>query len=96
MKMVMSRNNTGGTNACDDHYHDDHEPDPTHIAVLGATAVVSTILSLVSIIGNAMVLYIGGRRRVTGSLRHLNSGIRSLAVTDLLIGVVAMPAIIRY
>ena len=92
----MLRNNTGGTTTDDDYDHDDHEPDSTHVALFRATAVVSALLSLVAIVGNAMVLYIGSRRRVTGSLRHLNSGIRSLAVTDFLIGLAAVPTIVLY
>ena len=88
--MVVARNNTGGTEEAD------HEHNFAHDVLFWATVAVSAILSLVAIVGNAMVLYIGSRRRITGSLRHLNSGIRSLAVTDFLIGVAAMPALILY
>ena len=61
-----------------------------------ATVALSAILSLVGTMGNAMVIFVGGRRKKTGVLRHFNNAVRSLAITDFLIGAVGMPAIIVF
>ena len=82
----------------------EHEPDAEpsqgfifdHAALFWVTGAVSVVLMLVAIVGNAMVFVIGGRRMKTGAFRHLYYAIRSLAITDLLLGAVGMPLIILY
>ena len=67
-----------------------------HAALLWVSVAVSTVLLLVSTTGNIMVFIVVGRRKKTGVFRHLKHAIRSLAITDVLLGAVGMPLIIVY
>ena len=75
-----------------------YKSDPNYYneVLFWASVGVLVILSMVAIIGNGTVIVIGCRKRKTGGLKNLNNAVRSLAVTDLLIGVVGMPALILF
>ena len=60
------------------------------------TVAISAILSMINIIGNGMVIFVSCRKKKTAALKNLNSAVRSLAIADLLFGIVAMPIIILY
>ena len=72
------------------------DPNYNDTVLFWASLPVFVILSMVSIIGNGTVIVIGCRKKKTGALKNLNNAVRSLAVTDLLIGVVGMPALILF
>ena len=67
-----------------------------HAALLWVSVAVSVILLLVSTTGNILVFIVVGRRKKIGVFRHLKYAIRSLAITDVLLGAVGMPLIIVY
>ena len=67
-----------------------------HAALLWVSVAVSVILLLVSTTGNILVFIVVGRRKKIGVFRHLKYAIRSLAITDVLLGLVGMPLIIAY
>ena len=54
-------------------------------------ATIYLIVALVAIAGNGLVLYVSFTRRNLGSLRHFDSVIKSLAINDLLLGLIAIP-----
>ena len=58
--------------------------------------VISVILATVTVIGNCIVIFLGSRTRYGEALKYLNKPVRSLAVTDILIGVIGMPLIVTY
>ena len=58
--------------------------------------VISVILATITVIGNGIVIYLGSRARYGETLKYLNKPVRSLAVTDILIGVIGMPLIVTY
>ena len=60
------------------------------------TVVVSIITFVITIIGNGMVIFVGCRKQKTKSLKNLNNAVRSLAIADLLFGIVGMPVITLY
>ena len=73
----------------DPHVHSFHQE-----VLFWATVAVSGILSLVATMGNGMVIFIRQQAQKSGSLIHLNVVIKSLAITDFLVGAVGMPVII--
>lgn len=64
------------------------------LSLFWVTVAISGLLSLVGAIGNLMVIFASGRKKKTGALKYLNSAVRSLAITDFLIGAVGMPLVI--
>ncbi len=58
------------------------------------TVAISAILSIINIIGNGMVIFVSCRKKKTAALNNLNNAVRSLAIADLLFGIVVMPVII--
>ena len=58
------------------------------------TVAISAILSMINIIGNGMVIFVSCRKKKTAALKNLNNAVRSLAIADLLFGIVVMPVII--
>ena len=58
--------------------------------------VISVILATITVIGNGIVIYLGSHTRYGETLKYLNTPVRSLAVTDILIGVIGMPLIVTY
>ena len=64
------------------------------VTLFWVTVAISAILSVITIIGNVMVIFVGCRRKKTAALKNLNNAVRSLAIADLLFGIVGMPVII--
>ena len=56
-----------------------------------AYAVITLFVALIAIIGNGFVLFITYGNRNSGRLRYLDSAIKSLAVADMLIGLIGIP-----
>ena len=48
-------------------------------------------IALVAVVGNGLVLFVSLTNRNQGELKHLDCVIRSLAVTDLLFGLIGIP-----
>lgn len=69
---------------------------PIKAPLFWVSVAVSVILAILSIIGNGIVIYVAGRKKNTGTLRYLNNAVRSLAVTDLVIGLIGIPLMIVY
>ena len=67
-----------------------------HAALFWVTFAVSVILSLVAIVGNGVIIFIGSRIQKTGVLKNLNNTVRSLAITDFLIGLAGTPAVVVF
>ena len=61
-----------------------------------ASVGVSVLLAILAIIGNGIVIYVAGRKTNTGTMRYLNDAVRSLAISDFLIGLVGIPLMITY
>ena len=74
----------------------DESDDIKHIALFATSTAISVLLAIVAVIGNGIVIYRAGQKRYGEALKHLSQPVRSLAVTDLLIGVIAIPLIITY
>ena len=56
-----------------------------------ALTVMYLCIALVAVVGNGLVLYVSYGKRNNGPLRILDGGIKSLAVADMLYGLVGMP-----
>ena len=56
-----------------------------------AIVTIYLLVALVAIAGNGLVLYASFTRRNLGSLRHFDIVIKSLAVNDLLLGLIGIP-----
>ena len=56
-------------------------------------AFVCTLIAFIGIIGNGLVIKVSHRTRNTGRLSHLDSVIKSLAITDFLFGLLGTPLI---
>ena len=54
-------------------------------------SAVYLCIALVAAVGNGLVLYISCENRNNGPLRNFDSAIRSLAVADMLYGLIGMP-----
>ena len=70
--------------------------DIKHIALFSTSTVISVILAIVAVIGNGIVIYRAGHERYGQALKYLSKPVRSLAITDLLIGLIGIPLIIAY
>ena len=60
------------------------------------STAISTLIVIFGIISNSLVLYFAKTKTMTGSLRHLNTVVKHLAVSDLLYGVLACPLMSVY
>ena len=54
-------------------------------------SIIYLCIALVAVVGNLLVLYVSLRNRNHGPLKHLDSVIQSLAVADMLFGLIGMP-----
>ena len=54
-------------------------------------AAINAIITITAVIGNALVLYAAQRNRNNGSLKYFDSVIKSLAVNDLIYGLIGIP-----
>jgi hypothetical protein len=66
-------------------YYEKHEP------LFYGLTIVYLCIALVAIIGNGLVLYVSYVKRNTGPLKILDGVIKSLAVADMLYGLIGMP-----
>ena len=64
------------------------------MSLLWASIVISAIISVITIVGNGMVICVSCRAKKSAALKNLNSAVRSLAIADLLFGIVVLPLII--
>ena len=63
-------------------------------ALFWALLVFYLCIAVVGIIGNCLVIYASYGNKNSGPLRYLDDVVKSLAVTDMLFGVVGAPCII--
>jgi hypothetical protein len=56
-----------------------------------AYAVITLFVALIAVTGNGFVLFITYGNRNSGRLRYLDNAIKSLAVADMLIGLIGIP-----
>ena len=56
-------------------------------------AFVCLGISIITVIGNGIVIYVSHQTRNTTRLRHLDGVVKSLAVTDFLFGLIGTPMI---
>ena len=63
----------------------------TNRGFLGGFVAFSIITSFIAILGNSLVIYASRRKEHRGRLRYLDGAIRSLALTDLLYGLIGTP-----
>ena len=54
-------------------------------------SIIYLCIALVAVVGNGLVVYVSFNNRNHGALKHLDCVIQSLAVTDLLFGLIGMP-----
>ena len=59
-------------------------------------AAVSTLMTILGTIANCLVIYFSIQEPWTGTLRYLNKVVKHLAVSDLLLGVLATPFCLVY
>ena len=60
----------------------------------GAILAFSLVISILAIIGNSLVIYASVTNKNSGPFRFIDSIIRSLAVADLLLGLIGNPFIV--
>ena len=60
------------------------------------SVVLSSIAGLISIVGNGLVLYVSTKERFTGRFKYVNYGVRNLALSDFLFGLIGTPGSITY
>jgi hypothetical protein len=65
-----------------------------YTGIFWAWVILYSFLAIVAIIGNGLVLIATYGKRNTGNLRYLDNAIRSLAVSDMLIGLFGVPCVI--
>ena len=65
-------------------------------ALFWALMLFYMCLAVIAVIGNGLVLYASYGTRNTGRLRYLDDAIRSLAVADMLFGMVGTPLLILW
>ena len=60
------------------------------------TTVVSVLIVIPGVVANVLVLYYAKQEPSIGPLRHLNKVVKHLAVSDILLGVLATPLSLAY
>ena len=60
-------------------------------ALCWVLAIPYLCIAFVAVVGNALVLYVSVRHRNYGTLKHFDCVIKSLAVADMLYGLLGMP-----
>ena len=60
-------------------------------ALIWGTGIVYLCIAVMAVIGNGLVLYAAYGKRNTGRLRHLDGVVKSLAVADMLFGLIGVP-----
>ena len=63
-------------------------------AEFGAILAFSLVISILAIIGNSLVIYASVTNKNSGPFRFIDGIIRSLAVADLLLGLIGNPFIV--
>ena len=59
--------------------------------VFWGVSIIYLFIALIAVVGNVLVLYVSLSNRNHGPLKHLDSVIQSLAVADMLFGLIGMP-----
>ena len=92
LKMEMLRNleSTSNISTCQGH-HEEPEISPINEIWFWTSTAVLTLVVIVGILSNSLVLYFANTKRNRGTMRHLNTVVKHLAVSDLLYGVLACP-----
>jgi hypothetical protein len=62
-----------------------------HVGQFVAFTTIYVFIGLIALIGNSLVLYAAWRTKNLGTLRYFDSAIKSLAVADMLFGLIAIP-----
>ena len=65
-------------------------------ALFWVTSIISVILAVIGVVGNGTVIRLAHQKQNIGPMMCLNRAIKSLAITDLLIGLIGVPLIITY
>ena len=60
-------------------------------AGFGILVAVGTFIILTGLVLNSLVIYFANQNRLTGSLAHLNTVVKHLAVSDLMFALLACP-----
>ena len=58
--------------------------------VFWGVSIIYLFIALIAVVGNVLVLYVSLSNRNHGPLKHLDSVIQSLAVADMLFGLIAV------
>ena len=62
-----------------------------HTGQFVAFTTVYVSIGLIALVGNSLVLYAAWSTKNLGTLRYFDSAIKSLAVADMLFGLIAIP-----
>ena len=57
---------------------------------------IAALIVIFGIISNSLVIYFAIKKPTTGALRHINTVVKHLAVSDLLYGALSCPFILTY
>ena len=86
---------TMNTSICQGHQEESQISQINEILFWTSTAI-STLIVVFGILSNSLVLYFSKTKTMAGSLRHLNTVVKHLAVSDLLYGLLACPLMSLY
>ena len=76
---------------CRGHQWHKHTIDPKYEVWFWLTVGVCTLVLSIGAILNCLVIYLSNQKLLTGTLRHLNTVVKHLAVSDLCWGIVGCP-----
>ena len=82
-KMKTINNNTESVQRCIEERFCD--------VIFWTGVLISIVTSITAVLGNGLVIYAAHQKVNRGRLRYLDSVIRSLAMTDLLFGLIGTP-----
>ena len=86
---------TPNVSACQSH-HEESQINQINEVLFWTAAAVCTLIFTFGAIADGLVIYFANQEPSTGALRHLNKVVKQLAVSDILLGVLACPLTLAY
>ena len=77
-------------------YPDESETDQINEGLFWTTAIICSLIAIFGMAANGIVLYFANQQPFIGDLRHINTVVKHLAVSDSLYGLLSTPLSLVY
>ena len=93
--MIYRSASTPNASSCHS-YQDKSEVDQINEGLFWTSALICSLIAVFGMIANGVVLYFANKEPFAGALRHINTVVKHLAVSDSLYGLLSTPFSLVY